>query len=92
MNKNYIVILGLLSLLILSGCSQTNYVCSTGEIVESSSNCPEVCGNDICTHEESQNNCAIDCDIETRKGKLPNCKTGIMRDGECKWANVPQDN
>lgn len=75
--KNFIIVLGVLSMLVLVGCAQqqTKYVCSDGTTVSDASYCPKqesrpaqtqqktssYCGDNICQSSESCSSCPSDC-------------------------------
>ena len=76
--KTIIIGLFLISILVLSGCTQQTYVCFTGEQVENSALCP-ICGDNKCTGLESTCNCPSDCYSEPdgRRTIPKSCPFGV---------------
>lgn len=62
------IVFGLLfiSLIFISSCTNTKYICSDGREVFSSEQC-DLCGNSICDKYEDHCSCPNDCEV----GRIP---------------------
>jgi len=65
--KNFIIVLGVLSMLVLVGCAQqqTEYICPDGTTVSDSSLCPKQCKNVQVPYEAEECDMYFDYDIQS---------------------------